>query len=162
MFEYGDHGKPRLSTAPIDIRFNVSRSGEKALIACTPGREIGVDLEWSGRELEVEELANRFFANGEIEKLRKFPPDQKQTAFLRCWTCKEAFVKAVGQGLSMGLKDFDVSPGLGIPGAKQSSSIEPFRVKGWSVIPFSTDDLNLYVSALAVEGEDVCLRVQHG
>jgi 4'-phosphopantetheinyl transferase len=159
-FESGEYGKPRLSTSDIDVRFNVSRSGEKALIACTLGREVGIDIEWKHRKFDIDELASRFLTSEENEKLGKFPPDQKHQAFLRCWTCKEAFVKAVGKGLSMGLQEFDVSAGLGDPGADPSTPIERFMVNGCSVIPFTTSYLDDYVSALAAQGEDVSTIVQ--
>lgn len=151
VFEYGEYGKPRLSAPPIDIRFNLSRSGDKALIACTVGHEIGVDIEWANRDIEFNELASRFFTGNENAALQKYPADQRKQAFLKCWTLKEAFVKAVGKGLSLGLDAFDVSPGLGDPGGR--SEVERFVVNGWSLVPFTANGLDNYVSALATQGE---------
>lgn len=153
IFQYGEYGKPRLLAPPIDIRFNLSRSGERALVACTLGREVGVDIEWANRDLDVDDLAARFFTATENEALRRFPADQKRQAFLRCWTLKEAFVKAVGKGLSLGLDAFDVSPGLKNLEVIPDVPIERFEVNGWSLIPFTGNNLDNYVSSLAVEGD---------
>jgi len=157
QFEYGDHGKPRLASPSVDLRFNTSRSAERALIACTLGREIGVDIEWIGRELEIDDLAQRFFTTAENIQLQKYSPAERHHAFLRCWTCKEAFVKAVGKGLSLGLDQFDVSAGIGDPVAQ--APIKNFVVNGWSISLFVTGDAD-YVSAVAVEKEAVTVRVQ--
>ena len=156
QFEYGDYGKPRLASPSMDLRFNTSRSAERALIACTLNREIGVDIEWIHREVEVDDLAQRFFTAAENIRLQKFPPAERHRAFLRCWTCKEAFVKAVGKGLSLGLDQFDVSAGIGDPGAP--APIKTFVVNAWAITPFVTRDTD-YFSALAVEREAATVRV---
>ena len=159
-FEYSEYGKPSLARPETSVRFNVSRSGERALIACTLDREIGVDIEWLGREPEIDDLARHFFTAAENQKLATFPADRKKQAFLRCWTCKEAYVKAVGKGLSLGLDKFDVSLGMGTPNAAPSTPIERFLVGGWSLIPLASSELENYFSALAVEGEDLDVTVQ--
>jgi 4'-phosphopantetheinyl transferase len=159
-FEYTAYGKPRLAKPPRNIRFNASRSGERALIACTMGCEVGVDIEWISRDLEIDDLARRFFTVAENEKLQTFPADHRHQAFLRCWTCKEAFVKAVGKGLSLDLDTFDVSAGLGDPSLALSTPIARFVVNGWSLIPFGAHTVAGYISALAAEGEDVGVTVQ--
>jgi len=153
-FEYGEYGKPRLARPHTGIRFNASRSGERALIACTEGHEIGVDIESLSRELEIDDLSRRFFTASENQKLATFPPDRRKDAFLRCWTCKEAFIKALGKGLSLGLDKFDVSLGVGNPKADASTPIDKFIVDGWSLIPLASSALGDYIAALAVEGED--------
>jgi len=159
VFQYGEYGKPRLAAPPIDVRFNLSRSGEKAIVACTLGREIGVDIEWADRKLEVDELSSRFFTASENAALRKFPVEKKRQAFLKCWTMKEAFVKAVGKGLSLGLDAFDVSPGLRNDEAVKNAPFERFEVNGWTLIPFTGTGLDNYVSALAIESDsDVIVR----
>jgi 4'-phosphopantetheinyl transferase len=159
-FEYTEYGKPRVAKPRTNLRFNTSRSGERALIACTLGREVGIDLEWINRDIEIDELARRFFTVAENEKLRTFSADHRHQAFFRCWTCKEAFVKAVGKGLSLGLDTFDVSMGIGDRSLAGSTPIDRFAVNGWSLIPFATDTVAGYISALAVEGEDMGVVVQ--
>jgi 4'-phosphopantetheinyl transferase len=159
-FEYTEHGKPKLTRPLTNVRFNASRSREKALIACTMGREVGVDIEWIHRDLEIDDLARRFFTAAENEKLQTFSAEHRHEAFLRCWTCKEAFVKAVGKGLSVSLNTFDVSLGLGNPGPASSTPIERFVVNGWSLIPTATNAVEGYISALAVEGKDLGVTIQ--
>jgi len=153
-FEYGEYGKPRLARPHTSVRFNASRSGERALIACTQDHEIGVDIESLSRELEIDDLSRRFFTASESQKLATFPADRRKEAFLRCWTCKEAFIKAVGKGFSLGLDKFNVSLGMGSPKVDASTPIDKFIVDGWSLIPLASSALEGYISALAIEGED--------
>lgn len=158
QFEYNGYGKPRLAKIQSNIAFNASRSGEKALIACTSGREVGVDVEAMRRDLEIEDLAKRFFTSAENQKLQSFPADQKYEAFFRCWTCKEAFVKAVGQGLSLGLDKFDVSAGIG--SGDLGLPLDRFVVDGWSLMPITADSLEGYISAVAMNGEHIEVTVR--
>ena len=160
VFDYSEYGKPALSRPPSEMRFNVSRSGERALIACTQGRDVGVDIEKERQDIEIDDLARRFFTASENAKLQAFPLPDRYQAFLRCWTCKEAFVKAVGRGLSLGLDQFDVSLGIGAPGSGGATSPEKFRVNGWCLIPIVSNCLEGYISAAAVEGEGVEVRVK--
>src|SRR5882757_3656775 len=83
-FEYTEYGKPRVAKPPTNLRFNTSRSGERALIACTVGREVGVDIEWINRDIEIDELARGFFTLAENEKMRTLPADHRHQAFFRC------------------------------------------------------------------------------
>ena len=108
-FEYSHYGKPTLGKVQSDIQFNTSHAADKALVACARGMEIGVDIECISRNIEPTDLAERFFSPQENAKLRALPADLRRLAFFRCWTCKEAYVKAVGKGLSLGLDQFDVS-----------------------------------------------------
>jgi 4'-phosphopantetheinyl transferase len=111
-FEYGPYGKPDVPEAPVS--FNVSHSGSSALFAFAPRFELGVDVEVLDHSL-VDDLlvAKQFFSPREIEMLRAHAPSARPRAFLRCWTRKEAFVKARGDGLTLPLRDFDVSFGMG-------------------------------------------------
>lgn len=115
-FEYGAYGKPDVPQAPVS--FNLSHSGSHALFAFGPRFELGVDVEVLENAL-VDDLlvAKRFFSPREVEVLRAFAPSARPRAFLRCWTRKEAFVKARGDGLSLPLQDFDVSFAMGEPPA---------------------------------------------
>lgn len=160
VFDYSEYGKPTLSRPQSQMRFNVSRSGERALIACTQGREVGVDIEKERQDIEIDDLAKRFFTAPENAKLQAFPLPDRYQAFLRCWTCKEAFVKAVGRGLSLGLDKFDVSLGIGEPGSGGATSTAKFSVDGWSLSPIVSNTLEGYISAAAVEGAGIELRVR--
>jgi 4'-phosphopantetheinyl transferase len=102
-FEYGRSAKPALPGGPP---FNLSHSGEIAVLGVA-GFEIGVDVEHV--RLIKEDIAGRFFAREEIAALVAVPEERRAEAFLACWTRKEAYVKAVGDGLLMPLDEFAVS-----------------------------------------------------
>lgn len=104
----GEHGKPWLPSAP-GLHFNLAHSGELALVALSQRGPIGVDVERIEARASLLELAERFFSARESAALRALPEQERTVAFFRCWTRKEAFVKAVGAGLSMGLASFDVA-----------------------------------------------------
>ena len=112
-------GKPELADGRAKLAFNLSRSGGRALLAVTQGEEVGVDLEMAHTDGEELAIAEKFFSPGERAYLLETPPELRHQVFLRCWTLKEAYIKAVGSGLSLGLGTFDVSPLLQAPhGAK--------------------------------------------
>lgn len=106
-FVEGPHGKPSLASGG-PIRFNLSHSGDLALVAVASGRELGVDLERHG-PVAIEDLAARYFSEAEARALAALPPDARRPAFFRCWSRKEAFLKACGSGMTLPLKSFDVS-----------------------------------------------------
>ena len=108
-FRNGDHGKPELAEDMDGVRFNLSHSGEGALMGLTRGRELGVDLEKVSTLPDLEGLARRFFAPGEVADLLAVPPPERGLAFFHCWTRKEAYVKALGLGLACPLDCFRVS-----------------------------------------------------
>jgi 4'-phosphopantetheinyl transferase len=149
-FEYSEYGKPKISSPNTNLRFNASRSRERALIACTREREIGVDIECIRLDLEVDDLAQRFFSVAENERLRAVPTDFRHLAFLRCWTCKEAYAKALGKGLSLDPRGLDVSVVLNNL-APQAGVMENFVVDEWSLVVLEPDLVAGYLSALAVE-----------
>jgi 4'-phosphopantetheinyl transferase len=107
-FAVGRHGKPYLVDAALDLRFNVSHAGERALLALTCGREVGADIEQE-RPIAVGDLARRFFAPPESQALEALTAPEQIPAFFRCWTRKEAFIKAIGDGLTCPLDQFEVS-----------------------------------------------------
>lgn len=112
VFEHNGHGKPFLSPAHrSDLRFNLSHSEDVAVLGVTHGLELGVDVE-RVRPIS-EKVASRFFSRAECETLASIPADQADRSFHECWTGKEAFVKALGSGLSVPLDSFEVSFGPG-------------------------------------------------
>jgi 4'-phosphopantetheinyl transferase len=107
QFGYGTHGKPFLiGSGPW---FNLSHSGGVALYAFSPKAEVGVDVELVGRRVSALRIAERFFSEAEARTLRSLPEDLQARAFLTCWTRKEAFIKARGDGLTLPLGSFDVA-----------------------------------------------------
>ncbi len=107
------HGKPALDPAICNhqVEFNVSHSGALAIIGFTRRYAIGVDVEQIERKVSRERIAERFFSPDEVERLRQMPENDQREAFFRCWTRKEAFIKAHGEGLSLPLDSFSVAFG---------------------------------------------------
>jgi len=107
-FQPTEYGKPFIA-GPCDLRFNVSHTDGLALLAFVRQREIGVDVERIRPEPDAQKLAERFFSVYERRALENLDGDDLQTAFFRCWSRKEAYIKARGEGLSLALDQFDVS-----------------------------------------------------
>ena len=100
-FEYEERGKPLLGFRfkCSGICFNLSHSQQLALCGVTYHRSIGVDIEGIRHTSDIENLAKRFFSVREYEVIKSVPPEQQQQVFFRYWTCKEAYLKAIGKGL---------------------------------------------------------------
>lgn len=107
-FRYSEYGKPLLD-GPFDLRFNVSHTDGLALLAFVRTRDIGVDIEKIKAATDAKKLAERFFSDRERSFLESLSGEELHAAFFRCWTRKEAYVKARGEGLSLPLYQFDVS-----------------------------------------------------
>lgn len=110
-FHYLTGGKPQLAAEqnPRSLRFNVSHSANMALIAVGSEHLLGVDIEIIRREVDTTALAERFFSVSERAGLRALPDHLRVPGFFACWTRKEAFLKATGDGLSFPLADFSVT-----------------------------------------------------
>lgn len=157
-FEYSEYGKPSLAKSinPQDIRLNVSHSNECALFAFTLRREVGVDVEYVRANLDVEALARHSFSPGEVEVLLGLPAGQRREAFFNCWTRKEAFIKAHGEGLSLGLNRFDVTLAPGEAVALRRFEGHPAELSLWEMCALEAQVG--YKAALAVEGHNWELR----
>ena len=145
-FVYGDHGKPALASSVL--QFNASHSGDRIVVAVTRAAHVGVDVEHH-RPLEYLELAERFFSEWEIDVLRAAGPDDLVQMFFRCWTRKEAYVKARGHGLSLPLRDFAVSLGADVSQVLVWSSEGAAEVERWELRELSLDVD--YTAAVVVE-----------
>ncbi|MDJ0660069.1 MAG: 4'-phosphopantetheinyl transferase superfamily protein [Crocosphaera sp.] len=110
-FEYNDYGKPQLleQINNINLQFNVSHSENIAIYGITCRYLIGVDVEYIRPMLEADNLAKRFFSEKEFEYIRELSPEEKDKGFFRLWTAKEAYLKAIGQGISGGLDKVEIS-----------------------------------------------------
>ncbi len=108
-FSYNQQGKPSISGGARELRFNLSHSGTLAACAVAIGCDIGVDVEQIRHMPDLFDIAARFFSPGECTDLQNVPPDQQELAFFNCWTRKEAYIKAIGGGLSIPLDSFCVS-----------------------------------------------------
>jgi 4'-phosphopantetheinyl transferase len=156
-FKYAEKGKPSLEgVEKSSLNFNLAHSHGKAIYAFSHGRELGVDLEFLREDFGGEEIAERFFSSGEIAALRNVPAELTKQAFFNCWTRKEAYIKARGEGLSMPLDAFDVSLRPGEAAALLRNHKEPAEVRRWSMQSLSVPDG--YVAALVVEGHSLKLK----
>jgi 4'-phosphopantetheinyl transferase len=110
-FEYQPSGKPELAAPqnPRQLQFNVSHSAGLALIAVSAGHRLGIDIEKIRVDVDITTLAERFFSTRERAGLRALPDHLRVPAFFACWTRKESFLKATGEGLSFPLADFSVA-----------------------------------------------------
>jgi 4'-phosphopantetheinyl transferase len=110
-FEYLTSGKPRLRAEqdPRELQFNVSHSANMALIAVSSEHRLGVDIEKIRGDVDTASLAERFFSLRERAGLQALPDRLRVPGFFACWTRKEAFLKATGDGLSFPLADFSVT-----------------------------------------------------
>ena len=157
-FCYNGFGKPELAVLPpvFPLRFNVSHSGDWALIVMTLEHRIGVDIE-RVRPLEhIDDLARNSFSRVELDVYQHLPDEHKTLAFFNAWTRKEAFIKACGEGLSRPLTEFDVS-------LAPQDPVQLLRVAGdrtaarcWTL--FALEPAVGYVGAVAVERPDA--RIQ--
>jgi 4'-phosphopantetheinyl transferase len=111
------YGRPSLSKDqnPLSLDFNLSHSGDFVLYAFSCCRRVGVDIEAIREDFATNEIAERFFSQPEVKTLKSLPKDSRAIGFFNCWTRKEAYIKALGEGLSHPLDDFSVSL---IPGNK--------------------------------------------
>jgi len=143
-FAAGPAGKPKLapSLAGREIEFNLSHSGEVALVAVSRGKEIGIDVERIREDFEFEPIAQRFFTANEVAALRCLPGDLQREAFYRCWTAKEALLKAKGTGLSGALDEVHIEAAGG------SIRTTPAQ-HGWTL--GEVNPIPDYAAALALE-----------
>jgi 4'-phosphopantetheinyl transferase len=111
VFTYNQFGKPSLTNAcgGSSIQFNVTHSHDLGLIAVTTGMQVGIDIERIRPDIDFRHISRQFFAKGEVKSLMSLPPEQQVEAFYTCWTRKEAFLKARGEGLTIPLDHFEVS-----------------------------------------------------
>ncbi len=158
-FDLLPHGKPVVSTAQnaADLRFSCSHSGDWALIAIARGCELGVDLEQHRERTQAEDVAARFFSETEIRELAVLPQNLKTTGFFNAWTRKEAFVKALGLGLSFPLESFSVALAPGQPAALLAVANDSEAVKKWTLT--ALDVRPDYSAALAFAGKHSRVRL---
>lgn len=148
-FVYGLHGKPALVDAGAAVTFNVSHSHGVALFAFSTGRQLGVDVEQICEDRAGPQIAERFFSLREAATLRSLPAECRTAAFFRCWTRKEAFIKAIGEGLSHPLDRFDVSLAPDEPAALLRVEGDETAPKTWAM--YDLPPIPGFASALAVE-----------
>jgi 4'-phosphopantetheinyl transferase len=157
-FQYSENEKPSLtsSQSPNPVEFSVSHSGDVALLAFARGRDVGVDVEQLRENFDHAAVARRFFSEQEQHQLAALTPSERYHGFFRCWTRKEAYIKALGSGLSLPLDQFDVSlkpRDLNALLATRPDSVEASR---WSLQEVMVREG--YVGAVCVRGHGWRLR----
>jgi 4'-phosphopantetheinyl transferase len=156
LFAYGPEGKPSLAV-DCQIRFNVSHSGNRALYAFTLGCELGVDIEEIRPLPDLESIARSMFSAEESRELAAISEPQRTEAFFNCWTRKEAFIKAVGCGLSVPLDGFRVTMHPEeLPRLVHMES-DPIEAASWAL--YHLKPSRGYVGALAVRDTGRPLRI---
>ena len=152
-FIYGEHGKPALDEG--SLCFNLSHSHDLALYALArDDRQVGIDVEYIRKKAARQRIAERFFAAQEVAALQATAAELQEAAFFECWTRKEAYLKARGDGISLPLDSFVVA--LGEEAALLRCEGDPGEVARWSLR--GMDPGPGYAAALCAEGNDWRLR----
>ena len=148
-YDLGPQGKPRLRNAS-ELRFNLSFSNDLALFAMSRSNEIGCDIERINPAHARRDVAQRFFSPEEFTVLTELPEDQWAEGFFNCWTRKEAYLKAVGEGLAAPLDSFDVTLAPDDPPRMLTLKGDADRAARWFFRHFRPAED--YIGALAIEG----------
>lgn len=160
-FERNEYGKPRLIRAQErGLQFNLSHSGDLILVAITKGRAVGIDVERIRADLDLDDIAARFFSIDERKCLASVTGSRKSAAFFACWTRKEAYLKARGDGLSVPLDQFDVGVLPDEHPQLLSTRHDPNEVRRWTLqtVPVPAS----YQAAVAAEGSGWKLKCLDG
>jgi 4'-phosphopantetheinyl transferase len=152
QFERRPHGKPCLAVSRHGgrIEFNVSHSGELLLVAVACGRPVGIDVEKKRPVADFDKISRRFFSPLEHATMEALPAHQREEAFFKCWTSKESYLKATGDGLSKPLDQFDVAVVPGELAALLSHRGDSSECSRWSMVELRPAEG--YAGALTVEG----------
>lgn len=151
QFGYELQGKPLLKEGGLPIQFNVSHSEGLGVIAFCLGRRVGVDIEWFRPMADMDDLARRFFTEGESALIASLSGDSKQELFYKIWTGKESYLKAVGAGLLLPLDQVEVMFEAG--GTVHLVSNGDEEMSDWQLRMFSPQ--SSYQCAVCVEGGDM-------
>ena len=146
-FDYGKYEKPPYKHE-TNLNFNVSHSGDMAIIGFVYDHTIGVDIEKIKNDFDTFDIAVNFFSKKEIAALRKIPKPQQYIAFYRCWTRKEAFIKAKGSGLSFPLDQFSVTLDSDLEANLLETKWNKKEKNNWSFHSFKPDPD--YIAAIIV------------
>jgi len=160
-FRASPNGKPEIANGPgrPSLRFNLSHSHGRILVAVAHAREVGVDLERVIPDRAEPGIARRFFASREAAALDELSGPDRVEGFFNCWTRKEAFVKALGQGLSFPLDAFEVSLEPGRPAVLRHVRGSEAAATDWDLTDL--DPWAGYAAALVVEGKLASLERWH-
>lgn len=153
-FGYEKHGKPFIAEIGKKgpLHFNVSHSGNVALYAFTRLCCVGIDLELKQPGFSGDEMCARLFAPSEVATLALLPTNLRADGFFNYWTCKEAFIKAKGAGLSLGLDQFEVNIGATESPLVLRTAWDEAEAARWSLIQINAG--KGYAAAVALAAHD--------
>jgi len=157
QFAYTERGRPYLpAEGPEGLQFNLSHSGARAVCGLVRGRAIGIDIERTGGVEPRDRIARRFFSPFEYRAIHDLPEPLQAAAFFRCWTSKEAFLKARSLGLAGHLQSFEVEPDPRRTPALLDVRGDPHEAGEWSLRPIETGEG--YDGVCAVRGRALAWR----
>lgn len=152
-FSYSAYGRPMLAgVSNAELDFNVSHSGERALIAISERGAVGIDIERIGADKGILDLCQNFFHPEETQRVLSEHADGRLSRFYEIWTLKEAVIKLLGTGLSQPLTEFCVPH-------KASCPTMTLGEKQFSAWPLQVGDG--YAAAFASEGDGVYSVQRH-
>lgn len=107
-FEHGAHGRPEVRPrgGATGLRFNLSHTQGKSVVAVALEHDVGVDVEAAEPPSDLMELAEQVFSKSEVQSLESIAVVERPARFFAIWTVKEAYIKAIGLGLAMPLDAF--------------------------------------------------------
>jgi 4'-phosphopantetheinyl transferase len=156
VFALNEFGKPELADYPASLRFNLSHTEGLSLLALCLDSPVGIDLEAVRQMNDWRDVAQSHFSQNEVAALHEMTESDQQNAFFRCWTRKEAFLKAHGFGLSIPLDSFAVSLDRERTPALLECKWDPEETKRWSFV--SLDLGAKFIGALAIAGKNWRIR----
>jgi 4'-phosphopantetheinyl transferase len=148
-FKIGEFGKPKLNNS--NLGFNLSHSKNKAIIAISKHLQLGVDIEYIDEKIEAKQIANHYFSVEDRKQLYALNDEKLADGFFNIWTKKEAFIKAIGTGLTYPLDSFDVNLDILEKNALTRLENSFAEAKEWNL--FSIETFNDFKSALAYNGK---------
>jgi 4'-phosphopantetheinyl transferase len=158
-FADGPHGKPRLAHGPRGLHFNIAHSGEAVLVALARARHVGVDVEMMRGGFAQDPAG--FCSPAEIADLARLDPARREAGFFACWTRKEAYLKARGDGLAVEPDRFDVTVDPDAPPALLATRHDPADAMRWTLA--ALPPIPGHAAAVAAEGggwQPHCWRIQ--
>ena len=148
---YSAQEKPYLASCP-ELCFNLSHAEDTALYTVASRRDVGIDIERITHRVEMEGVARHAFSTSEYDALTALTPEARTSAFFHCWTRKEAYVKAHGNGLGYPTRSFSVSLLPGDDDALLADEREANALLNWRLIEINAP--NGFCAALAAAGRD--------
>ena len=150
-FRFNEHGRPEIAAPTLNtFNFNLTHSGDMALIAVSHGRTVGIDLNYLGQTRDWQPIAKRSFSIAEQKALFLLPEAEMEKVFYQIWGQKEAYTKALGDGFSYGFQNFTVVVDAGGATGLLEEDKRPEAVAEWAIVCIEAGPQ--WVAALAYDG----------